>query len=441
MRLPLPLRVETFSLKTFQWLKDTPNRALDQAYRAAITIEAIETDYFNGNKIGAGSAQNPSAIAYFKTKLNQLLRIARWRLAEFRLTSSVISDSDHSLHLGTAQAKKEIAVALDEANKDYDTQQLLNKLIVVDRVLMRYAEPVLANLKPTQTPLEVVSTNKKDEEISTNSATKTDSIFSKSGVLPRSILKTGQRLNRELKSDTEAEVLREFQLSRYRTKKSVRFLILLIAIPLFTQQVSKQFIFSPILNYFHNTSKIEISLNSQQEREAIEEVEFFEKQLRFEESIGKIPRLSPEAFEERVEEKIMEVAKVHNQDSTNALANIFSDLLSAGVFAWILMVSSESIQILKSFIDELVYGLSDSAKAFVIILFTDVFVGFHSTHGWEVLLEGISRHFGIPENRDSIYLFIATFPVALDAIFKYWIFRYLSRISPSAVATYRNMNE
>jgi hypothetical protein len=26
-------------------------------------------------------------------------------------------------------------------------------------------------------------------------------------------------------------------------------------------------------------------------------------------------------------------------------------------------------------------------------------------------------------------------------VIKYWIFRYLNRISPSAVATYRNMNE
>jgi hypothetical protein len=33
--------------------------------------------------------------------------------------------------------------------------------------------------------------------------------------------------------------------------------------------------------------------------------------------------------------------------------------------------------------DEIVYGLSDSAKAFIIILFTDMFVGFHSPHGWE----------------------------------------------------------
>jgi hypothetical protein len=99
------------------------------------------------------------------------------------------------------------------------------------------------------------------------------------------------------------------------------------------------------------------------------------------------------------------------------------------------------VRSLKAFIDEKVYGLSESTKAFAIILFTDVFVGFHSSHGWEVVVESVLRHFGIPENRNFIYLFIATFPVVLDAIFKYWIFCYLSRVSPSAVATYRNMNE
>ncbi|HJN34815.1 MAG TPA: proton extrusion protein PcxA, partial [Prochlorococcus sp.] len=39
-----------------------------------------------------------------------------------------------------------------------------------------------------------------------------------------------------------------------------------------------------------------------------------------------------------------------------------------------------------------------------------------------------------------ILLFIATFPVILATIFKYWIFRYLNRVSPSSVATLRGMN-
>ena len=84
---------------------------------------------------------------------------------------------------------------------------------------------------------------------------------------------------------------------------------------------------------------------------------------------------------------------------------------------------------------------SVASKAFLIILFTDIFVGFHSPHGWEIVIEGILRHLGLPESRDFIFIFISTFPVILDTIFKYWIFRYLNKISPSAVATYHNMNE
>ena len=115
--------------------------------------------------------------------------------------------------------------------------------------------------------------------------------------------------------------------------------------------------------------------------------------------------------------------------------------LSLIAFGFVVAFSRREIEIVKSFLDGILYNLSDSAKAFLIILFTDIFVGFHSPHGWEVILEGLSRHFGLPENRQFNFLFIATFPVILDTVLKYWIFRYLNRISPSAVATYRNMNE
>jgi len=146
-------------------------------------------------------------------------------------------------------------------------------------------------------------------------------------------------------------------------------------------------------------------------------------------------------MEAKITDKAVELAEEFRHESSNAIKNVFADMFSVGAFIWLLLVSKSSIAVVKDFFDNIVYGLSDSAKAFIIILFTDIFVGFHSPHGWEVLLEGVSRHWGLPANRDFIFLFIATFPVILDTIFKYWIFRYLNRISPSAVATYRNMNE
>ena len=104
------------------------------------------------------------------------------------------------------------------------------------------------------------------------------------------------------------------------------------------------------------------------------------------------------------------------------------------------VVSRNELRVLRGFVDEAVYGLSDSAKAFAIILFTDIFVGYHSPEGWSVLLEGIADHFGLASSESFINLFIATFPVVLATIFKYWIFRYLNRVSPSSVATLKGMN-
>jgi hypothetical protein len=127
--------------------------------------------------------------------------------------------------------------------------------------------------------------------------------------------------------------------------------------------------------------------------------------------MGFAPKLSQEEREEQVKEKAVELGEEYWNKGTNAIKNIFSDLLSLVAFGLVIFTSKQDIIILKSFMDDIVYGLSDSAKAFIIILFTDMFVGFHSPHGWEVILEGVSKHLGLPENHDFIFLFIATFPV------------------------------
>jgi len=63
------------------------------------------------------------------------------------------------------------------------------------------------------------------------------------------------------------------------------------------------------------------------------------------------------------------------------------------------------------------------------------------SYGWDIILEGILHHFWLPENHNLLFFFLATVPVILDAIFRYWKIQYLNRVSPSSVATYRNMNE
>lgn len=259
--------------------------------------------------------------------------------------------------------------------------------------------------------------------------------------VPRSLSKTFEKFKQKLNPEAENKTLEGFRISRYQTVASIKHIVLIIVTPIIINLLSKNLVFGPIVDHIWNISQPGIFLNESQEERAYIELQRFEEKLNFEILIGKFPNLSDEWMAIKVQQKAFEIAEEYTKESTQAIKNIFADILSIIVLISLIISRKRELAIMKSFFDELVYGLSDTAKGFLIILFTDIFVGFHSPHGWEVMIEVILRHFGLPESRDFIFLFISTFPVVLDTIFKYWIFRYLNRISPSAVATYHSMNE
>ena len=280
---------------------------------------------------------------------------------------------------------------------------------------------------------------------------KIEAMTDSAGVLPRSILGTINRLRRDLDPDGETDAVQEFHSRRTRTKIAVRFILTLVAVPILVQLSVRNFALTDrlppghlIQNQFAIVNPAKIFLNSEMTEKALQELARYEERLKFEnilkEAIGQ-EVLSPEIREEKVRAKVTSLAKDFSHHSAEAVKNWIADLAGVVAFMIILVNGKREMKVVGGFLDELTYGLSDSAKAFIIILFTDIFVGFHSPHGWEVLLEGIADHWGVAANRSYVSLFIATFPVILDTIFKYWIFRHLNRISPSAVATYKEMNE
>ena len=267
------------------------------------------------------------------------------------------------------------------------------------------------------------------------------SAFEKVGPIPKSISKVFDKFQKELDPNSEIEALEEFKVSKYQTVTSLKYIGLLLITPIIINQTSKSFIIGPFIDHLWNDKQLTLFLNESQEERAFAELQRFEERLHFEILIGQIPDSSYKLINEKITNKALELAEEYANESANAIKNMIGDILSIAIFIALIQSSKRQVSILKSFINELIYSLSDTAKAFLIILFTDMFVGFHSPHGWEVIIEAMLRRFGLPESRDFIFVFISTFPVVLDTIFKYWIFRYLNRISPSAVATYHNMNE
>ncbi|MBR8830530.1 MAG: Proton extrusion protein PcxA [Chroococcopsis gigantea SAG 12.99] len=434
-----------------QWLLTTPQRALDEAYRAAIKIKDIEDKHFQGQKVSITRANyGTGASNYFRGEVNGYLQTIRIRLTEFKLSRAITN---------TFRPNHPLVTALSN-------DLTLEKLNIIDRVVSKYEIPEseLLDLPPTANSSNITPVNSstpknskklksaparsflqvgnlEEEEVRIN---KNESASRKTGVLPRSFLNTLSRIKQEIdpqSEEIEEAVLRKYRTSRYKTAISIKFLLMLIIIPLLTQQLSKTFLISPLVNRYFEQHPQFVFINQDLEEEAFTELKHHEESLRYRGMIGLSPKLSQEEIEGEIKKKAEELTDEYRRRGLNAIANVFADLLSLVAFAIVVACSRREIAILKSFMDGIVYNLSDSAKAFLIILFTDMFVGFHSPHGWEVILESVARHFGLPESRNFNFLFIATFPVILDTILKYWIFRYLNRMSPSAVATYRNMNE
>ncbi|MBD2568254.1 proton extrusion protein PcxA [Anabaena lutea] len=429
-------KIYPFLLSAYKWYLQTPERSLEEAYQTALKIKEIEDKHFNGNKITSDSSVYSSSVMdYLEIELKKLLKNARMRLTEFKASRWFSNES-----------KKKAAF---KAGIEYPSPaSVLEKLEFIDIVISKYTiDDQETNISNSAPPSIIVADNaaivqsRKPKSSFQNSEPKSKRKADTTGVLPRSILTTINRLQAELDPNSEQDVVKNFRQTQKRTIISIRFILLLIIIPLLTHQLTKALVVGPLVDKFRNSPTVQVFLNSEMEEEALEKIQRFEERIKFKNLMSDAPPISSQEIENQMREKAQEVAEEFSAESSNAIKNVFADIFSVGAFIWLLIISKSSIAVLKDFFDHVVYGLSDSAKAFIIILFTDVFVGFHSPHGWEVLLEGISRHWGLPANRDFIFLFIATFPVILDTIFKYWIFRYLNRISPSAVATYHNMNE
>ncbi len=438
--------IYSFLLSAYKRYLTTPERSLEEAYKAALQIKNIEDNYFNGKRIALESTQySRSIVDLFESDLRKYLKTVKMRLTEFKASRFFLNEFSQN-----ALKKQEIKIL--------EPNFILERLKFIDEVVGKYntidddtshedllRQSTLNQSKRKQSKLvKFDSATAKQNELSDLIEPESSKVASKAdatGILPRSILSTINRLQVELNPNSEQDVVKDFRRSQRRTLVSVRFLLLLIIIPLLTHQLSKAIIVGPIVDKFRPSEKTEVFLNYEMEEKALVELGAYREKIIFENFIRDEPILSVNEVNEIVKGKAREIAEEYKSQSGSAIKNVFADMFSVAAFVIFLVFSKPSIAVLKDFFDHIVYGLSDSAKAFIIILFTDIFVGFHSPHGWEVVLEGISRHWGLPASHDFIYLFIATFPVILDTIFKYWIFRYLNRISPSAVATYHNMNE
>lgn len=86
-----------------------------------------------------------------------------------------------------------------------------------------------------------------------------------------------------------------------------------------------------------------------------------------------------------------------------------------------LVLNPKRVALMKLTGQRIFTNISDTGKAFIIILLTDIFLGYHSENGWETIVELFLDHYGLEVEQHSIYIFVSTVPVTIDAVFKLWV--------------------
>nr|DAJ12113.1 TPA_asm: chloroplast envelope membrane protein [Blumea tenella] len=190
-----------------------------------------------------------------------------------------------------------------------------------------------------------------------------------------------------------------------------------------------------------NTRQSETFLNDIEEKSILEKFIELEELLFLEEMIKEYSETHLKNLRIGIHKETIQLIKIHNKGRIHTILHFSTNIICFIILSGYYILGNKELVILNSWTQEFLYNLSDTIKAFSLLLLTDLCIGFHSPHGWELMIGFVYKDFGFVHNDQIISGLVSTFPVILDTILKYWIFRYLNRVSPSLVVIYHSMND
>nr|YP_010600006.1 envelope membrane protein [Gomphrena globosa]WAL04560.1 envelope membrane protein [Gomphrena globosa] len=218
------------------------------------------------------------------------------------------------------------------------------------------------------------------------------------------------------------------------------YLVSIVFLPWWISLSFQKSVESWVTNWW-NTKQSETFLNDIQEKNILEKFVELEDLRLLDEMIKEYPEIHIQKLRIGIHNETIQLIKMHNAHCIHMILNFSTNLICFLIISGYSILGNKELILLNSWVQEFLYNLSDTVKAFSILLLTDLCIGFHSPHGWELMIGSIYKDFGFAHNDQIISGLVSTFPVILDTILKYWIFRHLNRVSPSLVVIYHSMND
>nr|YP_010569357.1 Chloroplast envelope membrane protein [Vaccinium myrtillus]UZC79332.1 Chloroplast envelope membrane protein [Vaccinium myrtillus] len=227
-------------------------------------------------------------------------------------------------------------------------------------------------------------------------------------------------------------------MSKKKTSIPLLYLASIVFLPWWISLSFNKCLESWVINWW-NTSQSETFLNEIQEKNILEKFIELEELVLLDEIIKEYSETHLHGI--GIHKETIQLIKIYNEDRIHTILHFSINLICFIILSGYSILRNEELVILNSWAHEFLYNLSDTIKAFSILFLIDLCTGYHSTHGWELIIGSVYNDFGFFHNDQILSVLVSILPPILDAIFKYLIFSYLSRVSPSLVVIYNSMNE
>ena len=218
------------------------------------------------------------------------------------------------------------------------------------------------------------------------------------------------------------------------------YLVSIVFLPWWISLSFQKSLESWVTNWW-NIKQSETLLDDIQETSLLEKFIELEELRLLDEMIKEYPETHLQKLRIGIHNETIQLIKMHNEDCSHMILHFSTNIIYFLILSGYSILGNKELILLNSWVQEFLYNLSDTIKAFSILLLTDLCIGFHSPHGWELMIGSIYKDFGFAHNDQIISGLVSTFPVILDTILKYGIFRYLNRVSPSLVVIYHSLND
>jgi hypothetical protein len=166
-------------------------------------------------------------------------------------------------------------------------------------------------------------------------------------------------------------------------------------------------------------------------QDILQNVERNEQMREYEIQMGRAPQLTDK---QKIQARIKDAKAIEEKtikERKKELSNRWTDVAFISAFFMSFFGRRSAA---KDWIDQTknwFFDLGPANQAFILLLSSDVLVGYHSADGWNTVLESLGEKYGIADNHAAISIFTALVPVGMDVLFKFWVFKYLRKLAPS----------